>query len=51
MRLNQTWGILTEIGNAGAKRLVGPQYDKLLYSYIPHYRKLMIKPNNVEVAY
>ncbi len=52
MRLNQTWGILTEIGvGSNIKRLVGPQYDKLLYSYIPHYRKLMMKPNNVEVVY
>ena len=41
MRLNQTWGILTEIGTAGLKRLVGPQYDKLLlYSYIPALQKI-----------
>ena len=47
VRLTQDWGLNTG-GTAGT---VLPQKNKLLYTYVRHFRKLQMKPNNVVVAF
>lgn len=54
IRLTQDWGCnQRQGGNAGAVaiRMVTPQYDKLLYSRVRHFRKLTMKPGNVVVSF
>ena len=46
VRLNLDYGVV--VGNAGR---TFPQNDKLLYTYVHHFRKLIMKPNNVVVSF
>jgi hypothetical protein len=46
IRLTQDWGVAD-----GVAGVVLPQYNKLLYSMVHHFRKLQIKSDNVVVSY
>ena len=45
VRITQDWGIPDGAG------IILPQKDKLLYTYVRHFRKLSMKPGNVVVSY
>jgi hypothetical protein len=49
-RLTQDWGITVPIG-AGATANVVPQFDKLLLTLVPHFRKVTMSSDNVVVAF
>ena len=55
IRLTQDWGVRQQqgngVGNPTVLRTVTPQYDKLLYTRVRHFRKLTMKPNNTVVSY
>ena len=46
VRLNLDYGV-----TVGAAGRTFPQNDKLLYTYVHHFRKLIMKPNNVVVSF
>jgi hypothetical protein len=47
VRITQDWGI-TLNANQGQ---VAPQQEKLLYTYVRHFRKIAMRPGNVVVSY
>ena len=49
-RLTQDWGLTMDTGG-GTVQNVLPQHDKLLLTFVPHFRKITIQNNNVVVAY
>ena len=49
-RLTQDWGVQQPLGG-GASANVRPQFDKLLLTFVPHFRKVTIQQNNVVVAF
>ena len=46
VRLTQSWGV-----TQGGLGNILPQKDKLLYTYVRHFRKVSMRPNNVVVAF
>tara|TARA_R110000765_G_scaffold247408_2_gene349341 strand:- start:733 stop:2451 length:1719 start_codon:yes stop_codon:yes gene_type:complete len=49
VRLTQDWGVTDP--NTPALGVILPQKDKLLYTYVRHFRKLSMRPGNVVVAF
>ena len=49
VRLTQDWGVVDP--NTLALGTILPQKDKLLYTYVRHFRKLQMRPGNTIVAF
>ena len=49
-RLTQNWGV-TQATGGGVTSNVLPQFDKLLLTFVPHFRKVTIQADNVVVAF
>lgn len=49
-RLTQDWGLTLNTGGSTVQNVL-PQHDKLLLTFVPHFRKITIQNNNVVVAY
>ena len=49
VRITQSWGVTQSIG--GVPTTILPQKDKLLYTYVRHFRKINMKPGNVVVSF
>tara|TARA_R110002020_G_scaffold91024_6_gene221331 strand:- start:6641 stop:8359 length:1719 start_codon:yes stop_codon:yes gene_type:complete len=49
VRLTQDWGVVDP--NTPALGTILPQKDKLLYTYVRHFRKIAMRPGNVVVSF
>ena len=49
VRLTQDWGVIDP--NTPALGTILPQKDKLLFTYVRHFRKISMRPGNVVVAF
>ena len=49
VRITQAWGVPQTIG--GVVTTILPQKDKLLYTFVRHFRKINMKPGNVVVSF
>jgi hypothetical protein len=50
VRITQSWGVPQQIP-AGTTVNILPQKDKLLYTFVHHFRKINMKPGNIVVSF